>query len=137
MGAPGTAQWAGTPTDWSDQNRAYTMYIQWVNVTCYYNGNTTGNWPPNGYGPKKLTANSTSDGGPGTYATLGVNVPDTMAGPGSGGGQPITADMPDYNQSSLPKLIAPIAVICSVTVFGAIGFGVWKYNRGKQIYAKP
>lgn len=35
MGAKGTADWAGCPTDWSKDGQVYTMYVDWVNVTCY------------------------------------------------------------------------------------------------------
>jgi beta-glucanase (GH16 family) len=34
MGPEGTAKWAGTPTDWSDPNRIYTLSIKDINFQC-------------------------------------------------------------------------------------------------------
>ncbi|KAG9289944.1 hypothetical protein G9A89_010250 [Geosiphon pyriformis] len=129
MGAPGTADWAGSPTDWSDKNRAYTMYVDWVNITCYYTGNTSTTWPPEGYGPKKKSSGSPTEQG--SYATLGVNVPDNFAAPGTNSSQ-IVPETPNYNAPTLPKLVAPIAVVCTVTIIGAVIFGVWRYRKGRK-----
>ncbi|KAG9307050.1 hypothetical protein G9A89_016878 [Geosiphon pyriformis] len=46
-----TSEWAGSPTNWSNKNHVYKMYVDWVNITCYYKGNSTIVWPPAGYGP--------------------------------------------------------------------------------------
>ncbi|CAG8573908.1 7232_t:CDS:2 [Ambispora gerdemannii] len=77
MAAEGTANWAGTPTDWSDKSRVYTMSVDWVNITCYYQGNATTTWPPDGYGPDTTTNGTTP------YQTLGAGNP-TLGGPGGG-----------------------------------------------------
>jgi beta-glucanase (GH16 family) len=61
--AEGTAQWAGTPTDWSDKSRVYSMYVKSLKIECLY-PNKTGEWPPEGYGPikdKKKGGKSDSD----------------------------------------------------------------------------
>jgi beta-glucanase (GH16 family) len=48
--AEGTAHWAGTPTDWSDKSRVYSMYVKSLKIECLY-PNETSEWPPEGYGP--------------------------------------------------------------------------------------
>ncbi|KAI9598542.1 glycosyl hydrolases family 16-domain-containing protein [Syncephalis fuscata] len=78
MGLKGTADWAGTPTNWSDKNKIYSMFVKSIKIECLY-PNATGSWPPAGYGPEpKGTANpqgpyvpSADDGGSGnsSYAT--------------------------------------------------------------------
>jgi beta-glucanase (GH16 family) len=34
MGAQGTAEWAGTPTDWSNPNKVYTMSVKDIDFQC-------------------------------------------------------------------------------------------------------
>ncbi|KAI8057697.1 concanavalin A-like lectin/glucanase domain-containing protein [Syncephalis plumigaleata] len=51
MGLKGTADWAGTPTNWSDKSKIYSLYVKSLKIECLY-PNATGNWPPAGYGPK-------------------------------------------------------------------------------------
>jgi len=126
MGADGTANWAGK-TDWSDQTKTYTMSVDWVNITCFYNGNASTPWPPAGYGPPKVTStNSTSP-----LQTLGTNVP--AATPTQGGNQPQIDTGPgmDYNASQLPKLVPAVAATCSIVVVSAIVFAIWKYRKSK------
>ncbi|CAG8591761.1 4662_t:CDS:2, partial [Ambispora leptoticha] len=131
MGPPGTANWAGSPTDWSDQSKVYSMYVDWVNITCFYNGNSSTTWPPDGYGPTKKP-NATSDSQ--SYATLGAGLPINLAAPGTNGSQ-IVPSTPNYDQpTSLPKLVAPVAALCSVTVLAAAGYGFWRYRRGSRVY---
>lgn len=77
MGLQGTSDWAGGPTDWSDKNHVYSMYVDWVNITCYYQGNQTTTWPPAGYGPPPNATTS-------SYATVGSGSP-TLGGGGYGG----------------------------------------------------
>ncbi|KAG0238031.1 hypothetical protein BGW42_007585 [Actinomortierella wolfii] len=55
QGSNGTAAWAGSPTDWSRPDKAYTVLIDSVQVECYYQGNDTLVWPPPGYGPTKTS----------------------------------------------------------------------------------
>jgi beta-glucanase (GH16 family) len=35
MGEQGVAEWAGTPTDWSDPNKVYTMSVKEINFQCF------------------------------------------------------------------------------------------------------
>ncbi|KAG9304784.1 hypothetical protein G9A89_016814 [Geosiphon pyriformis] len=96
MTLKGTADWAGTPTDWSDKNRVYTMSVDWVNITCYYGGNATSTWPPAGYGPPNITlANN------GSYSTLGVGSPNLggndHGGAGPGGANTANTADPDIS----------------------------------------
>ncbi|CAG8635971.1 276_t:CDS:2 [Ambispora leptoticha] len=112
--AKGTADWAGTPTDWSDKNRVYTMYVDWVNITCYYQGNETATWPPAGYGPPNVTTNGTT-----SYQTLGTG----QATLGNGGGNTVGS----YNTSSIPPPDNSAAVISSqlsVALFSLISTSV-------------
>ncbi|CAG8433699.1 10413_t:CDS:2 [Diversispora eburnea] len=106
MGAPGTADWAGTPTDWSD-NKFYTMYVDWVNVTCYNETSST-SWPPEGYG---------------TYTTVGVNQPTT------------DANEENQNESSpggFKKYVVPVGAVLGSIVATALIFGVYKhYTKGE------
>ncbi|CAG8582023.1 3976_t:CDS:2 [Ambispora gerdemannii] len=135
MGAEGTANWAGSPTDWSDQNKVYSMYVDWVNITCFYNGNSSTTWPPEGYGPPKKPNGSSTDSSQ-SYATLGAGLPNSLAAPGTNGSQ-ITPNTPDYSQPTLPKLVAPIAALCSVTVLAAAGYGAWRYRRSRGHINEP
>ncbi|CAG8595433.1 3335_t:CDS:2 [Paraglomus occultum] len=98
-----------------------------VNITCYYNGNASTTWPPDGYGPPKVATNSSS----GALQTLGTDVP--AATPTQGGYQPQidTGSGVDYSASPLPKLVVPVATVCSLVVVGAIVFGIWKYRKSK------
>jgi len=42
QGAEGTAFWAGSPTDWSkDPNPDYQVFVDWVDIQCFYNGNSS------------------------------------------------------------------------------------------------
>lgn len=124
MGAPGTADWAGTPTDWSDPDRVYSMEVDWVNITCLYNGNkTTDEWPPEGYGPTKTKS---SDG---SYATLGDNAP---AGDDSGSGEQIENVAHDYSAPHATNLVVPVAVVCSAVVMIAAGVGIWRFRRNRE-----
>ncbi|ORX97712.1 concanavalin A-like lectin/glucanase [Basidiobolus meristosporus CBS 931.73] len=43
-GSEGTKEWAGGETDWSDPNRVYSMYVDWVKIECKYGGNETVAW---------------------------------------------------------------------------------------------
>ncbi|KAI8874169.1 concanavalin A-like lectin/glucanase [Ramicandelaber brevisporus] len=38
---PGTAQWSGTPTDWSGAGNKFTATVQSVDIDCYFKGNET------------------------------------------------------------------------------------------------
>ncbi|KAK9763787.1 putative glycosidase CRH2 [Basidiobolus ranarum] len=55
----GTSEWAGGRTDWSDANRVYKMYIDWVDVQCKYSGNETAPWPGPGYDKPTINPNAT------------------------------------------------------------------------------
>ncbi len=42
QGPEGTAFWAGAPTDWSkDPNPDYRVLVDWVDIQCFYNGNSS------------------------------------------------------------------------------------------------
>ncbi|KAI8057696.1 concanavalin A-like lectin/glucanase domain-containing protein [Syncephalis plumigaleata] len=59
QGAKGTAEWAGTPTDWTDPNAVYKMYIKDVKIECRYPNATT--WPPtNGNDSSSTNDNTTT-----------------------------------------------------------------------------
>ncbi|RKP15065.1 glycosyl hydrolases family 16-domain-containing protein [Piptocephalis cylindrospora] len=75
QGLQGTADWAGTPTDWADPNKKYDMTVKNLDVSCFYKGNTTTEtWPPAGYGP------------PGYDKSKGGSVNGTDKAGGGGGG---------------------------------------------------
>jgi beta-glucanase (GH16 family) len=76
--AKGTADWAGTPTDWSDPNRVYTMFVDWIKVECAQEDDATQTWPPEGYGPPKATK--------GSYETFGEGDPSINGGSGGADG---------------------------------------------------
>ncbi|CAG8766983.1 7289_t:CDS:2, partial [Acaulospora colombiana] len=127
MGAPGTAKWAGTPTDWSNQNQVYTMYVDWVNITCMTPGDPTTPWPPPGYGPQNTT-NSTS--GSSSYTTLGVNPNSSQNGnnPNDSNSPDIIGNpsAPNYSSSSIKNLAIPIGSVVGL-VLGTVGiFSLWK-----------
>ncbi|ORX95825.1 concanavalin A-like lectin/glucanase [Basidiobolus meristosporus CBS 931.73] len=44
-GAPGTMEWAGGPTNWSNPKTVYKAYYNYVNIQCKYSGNSTQQWP--------------------------------------------------------------------------------------------
>ncbi|KAI8057669.1 concanavalin A-like lectin/glucanase domain-containing protein [Syncephalis plumigaleata] len=54
MGLKGTADWAGTPTDWSDKNKVYSMYVKSLTIECANSVSNETSWPPAGYGPEKI-----------------------------------------------------------------------------------
>lgn len=123
MGADGTASWAGK-TDWSDQSKTYTMTVDWVNITCLYNGNASTTWPPAGYGPPKVSTTNAP------LQTLGTNVPAAL--PTQGGPQIDAGPGMDYNAPTLPKMVLPTAVICGLAVIGAVVFAFWRYRKSKK-----
>ncbi|KAI9598571.1 concanavalin A-like lectin/glucanase domain-containing protein [Syncephalis fuscata] len=63
MLAEGTAKWAGTPTNWSDKSKVYSMYVKSLKVECLNPGNATTEWPPAGYGPEKPKSKNNGKGG--------------------------------------------------------------------------
>ncbi|CAG8433520.1 6286_t:CDS:2 [Diversispora eburnea] len=104
-GAKGTADWAGTPTDWSDPNKMYTMAVDWVNITCFQQ-DTSFTWPPQGYGPQGNSTQSSS-GSPSSN-------PEATDSPTFGNNSTY-----DYNNSS-KKLSIPIGIIGVIVVVGSI-----------------
>ncbi|RHZ83693.1 hypothetical protein Glove_88g5 [Diversispora epigaea] len=101
--AKGTADWAGTPTDWSDPNKIYTMTVDWVNITCSQQ-NTSFTWPPQGYGPQNNTQSSS-----GSNPSSNTTGSSTTNNPYSS----------DYNNSALKNLAIPIGIISGVVIVGA------------------
>lgn len=128
MGPPGTAAWAGTPTNWNDPNQVYTMMVDWVNITCANPGDPKAPWPPAGYGPK-LAANSTVNGTT-SYTTLGAN-PGSKNGsndPNGTNSPDIVGNpsAPDYSRSQLRNLAVPIGVVLGLVLGSVALFAIWK-----------
>jgi len=140
MGPEGTADWAGSPTDWSDENKVYSMYVDSVTVKCVTPGPDNYDWPPEGYGPPPSKVVDDKKGGEGekeeasktdpkqkqkSYTTLGDNQPLKT---GSADDPDIigAGAVPDYNGSQVKKLAIPIGVVSGLVLGSAAVFFIWR-----------
>ncbi|CAG8601215.1 15579_t:CDS:2 [Acaulospora morrowiae] len=129
MGAPGTGNWSGFPTDWSDPNKVYTMYVDWVNVT--YETNDDGSWPPAGYGlTDKAKSSSTTEKT--SYTTMGVNQPVESTA-GDGNNSTTSADTHTESGSVVKKYGIPALAVVGGIAGTAFIFGTFKhFTKGKE-----
>ncbi|CAG8483915.1 5237_t:CDS:2 [Funneliformis caledonium] len=122
MGQPGTVEWAGGPTDWSVENKVYTMYVDSISVTCKTPGPDNYVWPPEGYGPSKT---QNLEGTKPAFTTLGEGQPlktGNADDPAIIGGSSAT----DYNGSQLKKFAVPIGIISGLVLGSAAVFLSWR-----------
>lgn len=107
QGAEGTADWAGTPTDWSDPNKMYTMTVDWVNITCFQQ-DTSFTWPPKGYGPQ--TSTNSSSGSPSSNSS-NPSDPEATGSSNNGDG---------YYYNGSKTLTIPIGIIGAIVIVASI-----------------
>ncbi|KAI8874478.1 concanavalin A-like lectin/glucanase [Ramicandelaber brevisporus] len=86
---PGTAQWAGTPTDWTKAGGKFTATVQSINIECFYKGNET-TWkqpkPTNNNGNNGNNGNNNNGGNGGNGGNGNGNGGGNGKGNGGGNG---------------------------------------------------
>ncbi|KAG0254079.1 hypothetical protein DFQ27_007069 [Actinomortierella ambigua] len=120
QGSNGTAAWAGSPTNWSPPNIAYTIQVDSVQVECYYQGNDTLVWPPPGYGPTKSYQKP--------YSTPGSGGDNQNYNEQGGGheGEEFRPFVPFYKNK---MLMIPTGIVLGLAVFAVTTMEVLRRRR--------
>ncbi|KAJ1976374.1 putative glycosidase CRH2 [Dimargaris xerosporica] len=109
--AEGTRNWAGSPTEWQSPDTTYDMYVDQIDISCFYKGNATKvDWPWDDMA--KMTGSKKTS----TQAAGGREV--------SVKASPLLPSGEAEGQRSTAGMVAPMAVV-GVTVSAVALFGQW------------